>query len=61
MSRTLVPSAKYAKALKKLVKKNPQFVSDISKTIKLLEENPFDSKLKTHKLQGHLNERWAAW
>jgi len=42
----------FVKTAKKFFKKHPQLVEKFKNVILILEENPFDQSLKTHKLKG---------
>lgn len=57
--KTLVWSGAFIRKFKRIVKKNPQFRSQIEQTLQLLSENPFDSRLDTHKLKGDLDGVWS--
>jgi mRNA interferase YafQ len=50
----LVLSPHFIKAYKKTVKKNSLLQESIDHSIKLLEEDLYDARLKTHKLSGEL-------
>ena len=52
-------SSSYKKAFKKTVKSNPDLKEKIIAAMKLLEQDPFHPKLKSHKLQGILEDKWA--
>lgn len=47
-------------AFKQITKNNPELKQNIVNTLKLLQENPSNPKLKTHKLQGKLKGYWAS-
>ena len=47
-------SSSYKRAFKKAIKNTPNIKPKIILTMKLLENDPFDPKLKSHKLQGIL-------
>jgi len=49
-------SSKFTRQFKKLPKNVKRFALDCEK---LFRENPFDTKLKTHKLHGTMQEYWA--
>ena len=49
-------SNKFAKCFKKINQKDRLL---IDKREKIFKQNPFDPKLKTHKLTGKLKEFWA--
>ena len=53
---TIIYSNKFAKGYKKL----PVHIKiKAEKQEKIFRENPFDKRLKTHKLSGELKEFWA--
>ena len=56
---TLNWSSSYKRAFKKAVKNNPAIKDQILNTMSLLQENPFNPKLKSHKLKGILEGAWA--
>ena len=49
-------SKKYEKISKKFFKKHPNLKEKYTKTILLLEANPYHPSLRLHKLQGSLSE-----
>jgi addiction module RelE/StbE family toxin len=49
-------SPKFARQFKKLSKEEKE---SALKAEKLFRKNPFDSKLKTHKLHGTMRDYWA--
>jgi len=53
---TIEYSVKFAKQFKKLPK---EVQESALKCEKLFRENPFDQKLKTHKLHGAMKDYWA--
>ncbi len=57
--RTLVWGKTFIRASKKTLKKNPKLKLAIADTLKLLQKDPFASKLETHKLKGKLSGSWA--
>ena len=52
-------TSSYKRTFKKTVKSNPDLKEKIIAAMKLLEPNPFHPKLKSHKLQGILEDNWA--
>ena len=44
----------FRRAFKHVVHKNPAMKDRIFQVLTLLSENPFDTRLKTHKLRGQL-------
>jgi mRNA-degrading endonuclease YafQ of YafQ-DinJ toxin-antitoxin module len=51
----LAPSAKFERAFRRLVRKNPAMRSQIETALHRMEENINDSRLKTHHLSGKLD------
>lgn len=51
---TVVPTHYFTKPFKKLVKKVPYLRNAIISVIKLLSDKPFDTVLKTHKVDSRL-------
>lgn len=49
----------FRKAYKRFTKNNKVLREKIINTLALLQENPSNPKLKTHKLHGKLNDYWA--
>lgn len=52
----LIWSPKFKKSAEKFIKSNPELIKQFKATIRLLEENPFNPLIKTHKLKGYLKE-----
>ncbi len=52
-------SSSFKRAFKKLVQSDPLLKSKILITMELLQQDPFQPKLKTHKLKGILKDNWA--
>ena len=50
----IILSPQFEKAYKKIVKRLPFLQIKIDESIKLLEENIYDTRLQTHKLSGKL-------
>jgi mRNA-degrading endonuclease YafQ of YafQ-DinJ toxin-antitoxin module len=50
----LVPSTKFERAFRRLVRKNPALQSQIETTLRRMSENINDPRLKTHHLSGQL-------
>lgn len=59
MRRQLFPTGPFNRAARRTIKKNPHYAENIEKTLKLLSEDVFNPKLKTHKLKGKLEGSWA--
>jgi mRNA-degrading endonuclease YafQ of YafQ-DinJ toxin-antitoxin module len=56
----LIQSPAFARAAKRFVGKNPGAADAIRSALKLLVEDAFDPRLRTHKLKGDLAGCWAA-
>jgi len=50
---------KFKKKLQKFLKKHPDIREKFKSSVKNLENNPFESSLKTHKLTGKLKDNYA--
>ena len=57
--RKLVWSNTFARALKKLLRRQPELKQEVEDTLKMLEKDPFTPQLETHNLKGKLSETWA--
>jgi len=57
--RRLIWGKTFLRAFRKTLKKNPQLRNNIEDTLRQLAENPFETKLSTHKLKGKLSGSWA--
>jgi len=55
----LIFSPTFIRASKRLFKKDVRFSGSVRETLKLLETDIFHPILKTHKLKGKLEGRWA--
>lgn len=55
----LIWSPRFARDLKRLVRRNPQIMSEVEMALQKLSEDSFDPSLKTHKLKGDLAGIWA--
>jgi proteic killer suppression protein len=49
----------YNKRAKKFFKRHPDLIPQYSKTLKLLEANPFHPSLRLHRLHGNLSELYS--
>jgi len=54
MNYKIIRTDEYFKKLKKFIKKYPDVLDRYSKTIELLEVDPYHPSLRLHKLQGKL-------
>ena len=52
-------SESFKKAYKKRISKNPVLIKSFKDKINLLNEDPHQAGLKTHKLVGELKPNWA--
>ncbi len=59
MTRALIRSPTFLRALKKLFKKQPGCVPAVEAALKLLAADAFDPRLGTHKLSAELAGTWA--
>ena len=50
---------RFKRALKKQVKRSPRLLDEVRAVLKQLEQDPFASNLRTHKLEGQLAGYWA--
>jgi mRNA-degrading endonuclease YafQ of YafQ-DinJ toxin-antitoxin module len=57
--RALIQSPAFVRAARKFVKRQPASADAIRAALTLLTEDAFDARLRTHKLQGPLANRWA--
>lgn len=57
--RTLIWSNTFLRALKRLMRKQPDIRKEVEETLKLLIQDPFIPQLETHKLKGKLSGSWA--
>jgi len=54
-------SRNFEKKLKKFIKRNPFLKPVLKEKLQILQENPFDPRLKTHKLSGLLKDFYSFW
>lgn len=54
MQRLLLRSSSFINAAKKIVKKDPVIANELDDALKLLRDDAFNNRLKTHKLKGNL-------
>lgn len=55
----LVWDASFKRSYQKRVSRDTRLKKKFRSTLKIFASNPFDSKLKTHKLTGKLSGLWA--
>jgi mRNA-degrading endonuclease YafQ of YafQ-DinJ toxin-antitoxin module len=60
VKRSLINSAAFIRAAKRITKRNPQAAVSLRETLLLLELDAFDPRLRTHKLKGELTGSWSA-
>ena len=62
MEKRKIKSVEYSKKFLKSLKKLPKRIIERAELKeKIFKENPFDSRLRTHKLHGEEKEAWAFW
>ena len=49
----------FKRAYKKKIRHSPHLKNKFSNAVELFEQNPFHSRLRTHKLTGKLEGLWA--
>ena len=59
MKRKFLRSSAFINSAKKMVKKDTEVAKEISNTLELLAADAYDTRLKTHKLQGKLKGKLA--
>jgi addiction module RelE/StbE family toxin len=59
--RKLVWDSSFRRALKGRTRNDPSLQERILDTLDALVADPFQPKLKTHKLKGRLDGLWACW
>lgn len=59
--RKLFWDKSFLRAFKRTTARSPNLQNRILNVIELLAEDPFDPKLKSHKLKGQLEGLWACW
>ena len=57
----LVPSAKFERKARKLLRNNQRLKKSFDKTIKQLAEDPFYSGLKTHRVDVEGDKPYSSW
>ena len=55
----LLPSSAFIRASRKLLRKHPEIAENLKQTLALLSTDPFNYRLKTHKLKGEFQQSWA--
>jgi mRNA interferase YafQ len=59
MKFILLRSSVFVRNARKIIKKQPQLAKNIQNTLEILCNNPFQTKLRTHKLKGELKDSYA--
>lgn len=59
MMFVLLRSSAFVRNARKIVKRQPQLAQNIQETLELLCLDPFQARLKTHKLKGELKDPYA--
>jgi addiction module RelE/StbE family toxin len=59
VTRPLLRSSAFLRASRRIVKRQPQALDAIDETLRRLEADAFDPRLRTHKLKGDLSGCWA--
>lgn len=59
MKFAILRSNAFIRNARKIVKKQPELARNILNTLELLCEDPFQPRLRTHKLKGDLQDSWA--
>jgi mRNA interferase YafQ len=54
-----VLSTAFLRAAKRVAKRQPALTEDLRETLRLLSEDAFNPRLRTHKLKGELDGSWA--
>ena len=55
----LVWSSKFTRAARKLARRNPELLDQLEAALRQLEDDPYHSALRTHKLSGGFKGCWA--
>ena len=59
--RALVWGSTFARAFRRLTRRNPDMTPRVHEVLRQLSEDAFAPKLRTHKLKGKLSGSWACW
>ncbi len=59
MSHVIVYTPAFIRAARQLTAKAPRLADNLRATLELMEANPFDPSLRSHKLKGALKDYWA--
>ena len=55
----IVPTSAFRKAFKRKLRGNKNLEERFRDRVAIFQENPFDPKLKTHRLSGQLHDLWS--
>ncbi len=55
----IVPTSGFRKAFKRKVRGNKNLEARFRNRVAIFQENPFDPRLKTHRLSGQLQGLWS--
>ena len=59
MKFVLLRSSAFIRNARKIVKKQPQLAQNMQTTLETLCNDPFQARLRTHKLKGELKDSYA--
>jgi len=59
VNRPIKQTAGFARAIRRLLKRNPEIRQAVQESLLQLESDAFDARLRTHKLKGELADSWA--
>ena len=59
MKFVLLRSSAFVRNARKIIKRQPRLAQNIQNTLELLCSDPFQARLKTHKLKGELKDSYA--
>ena len=59
MKFVLLRSSAFVRNARKIIKKQPQLAQNIQNALELQCSDPFQARLKTHKLKGELKDSYA--
>ncbi|HWP39541.1 MAG TPA: type II toxin-antitoxin system YafQ family toxin [Tepidisphaeraceae bacterium] len=59
MNRPLLRSSAFIRGSKRFVRRHPQVAGAIRETLRILQADALDPRLRTHKLKGDLSGCWA--
>ena len=55
----VISSRTFERDTKRLLKRNPRLIDGVKETLIRLASDPFQERLKTHKLKGRLKDSWS--